>query len=206
MALISIDSKFMKFVDRAVDVFVLNLVWLVFCLPLVTIGAATAAAFAVTMKMVDDEEGPVVRSFWKAFLAHFRRGTALWLLQAAALYALYLDFQLLSATEDPPLVLLVISIVSVVFVFGAFVYAYALTVRYGQSVKAALQNSVRICFQYYGRTLLLIAVLGVELAVFAWNTPMLFFGLAVGPMVLLYTISGVGKRIFQTIDQQTQAV
>lgn len=197
MALLSMDSKFMKFMDQFVDLVLLNLLWLVFSLPLVTVGAATAAASSLILRELDGESVPLVRAFWREFKRHFRRATQVWLLNVVALYALYLDAQLLGATDDPPLLLLTASVVSFLFVAMAFLYAYPLTARYDAPVFKTLQNSVQLCFRYWGRTLLVVLLLVFELALFWWNSTLLFFGLILGPMVLLSTVAGVARSLFR---------
>jgi uncharacterized membrane protein YesL len=202
VALLSMDSKFMKFMDQFVDLLLLNLLWLVFSLPLFTMGAATVAASSLILKGLDGDAVPLVRSFWREFKANFRRGTGLGLLNAVAFYALFLDGQLIARTEDPPLVLLVVSVVSVAFVFLAFLYAYPLAARHHNSLRGTLQNSLLLCFRYRGRTFLLALLLVVEVGLFAWNTTMVFFGLVIGPMVLLSTVSGIARGIFRDVESR----
>ena len=52
----------------------LNFLWLLFSLPIVTIGASTAAAFSVTLKMVDEREGYIAKQFWTAFQGNLKQG------------------------------------------------------------------------------------------------------------------------------------
>lgn len=201
MALLSMDSKFMRFVGQLVDILVLNLLWLAFCLPLVTVGASTVAACSVAMKMLDGEEGYVARSFAKAFRENLRQGTVIWLLNAAAAYALWLDWQIVMKADNPSVALMIASIVSTAFAFCAFVYAYPITARYENTVPRILANSARLCVRFFGRTMVLVAVVALELALFIWNVPMMVAGVLVGPAILLYTVAGIAKRIFQKIDR-----
>lgn len=203
MALLSMDSKFMKFMDQFVDLLLLNLLWLVFSLPLVTVGAATAAASSLILRELDGQSVPLVRAFWGEFKRNFRRGTWVWLLNLVVFYALYLDTQLLGATDDPPLVLLTASVVSFVFAAMAFLYAYPLVARYDAPVLKTLQNSVQLCFRYWGRTLLVALLLVFEIALFWWNTTLMFFGLILGPMVLLSTIAGVARGLFRDLESRS---
>ena len=46
-----------------------------FSLPIFTIGATTCAAFSVTLKMVDDEEGYVGKMFIKAFKENLKQAS-----------------------------------------------------------------------------------------------------------------------------------
>ena len=85
MALFNINSSFFKFINKLLDVLLLNLLWILCSLPVVTIGAATCAAFSVTLKMVDDEEGYIVKPFFKYFKQNFKQGTLMWIFTAFGL-------------------------------------------------------------------------------------------------------------------------
>ena len=61
MRLFSVEGHLYKFISRFWDVVKLNFMWLVFSLPIVTIGASTAAVFSVTLKMA--EESDVITSY-----------------------------------------------------------------------------------------------------------------------------------------------
>ncbi len=197
------NSKLTGFINRLVDVLRLNLLWLACCVPVVTIGAATVAAYSVCLRMVDNEEGYVVRDFFRAFKANFRQGTVLWLLNAVAIYALYLDWQIVTKATDPSVVSIVVSIVSTVVAFCAFAYSYPLIARYRNTVVRTISNSARICVRYAGRTFILVLVLLLEVALFSWNGVMIVIGVLIGPIILVYTVAGVSKRIFRAIDQES---
>ena len=73
MALFNMNSGFFKFINRLLDVLFLNFLWIICSLPIVTIGAATCAAFSISLKMVDDEEGYIGKSFFKEFKKNLSR-------------------------------------------------------------------------------------------------------------------------------------
>lgn len=58
----------------------MNVLWLVFSLPVFTLGASTCALYEVTMCYARQEDPPVIRTFLRAFRRCFRKGTALFLL------------------------------------------------------------------------------------------------------------------------------
>ena len=53
---ISMDNPVFRAMGRAADLFVLNILFLLTCIPVITIGAAQSALYAVTLKMVRGEE------------------------------------------------------------------------------------------------------------------------------------------------------
>ena len=55
MKLFNYDSPFWSFMSRLADLIILNLLWIVFCIPVVTIGASTTAMYRVTLNMVRGE-------------------------------------------------------------------------------------------------------------------------------------------------------
>ena len=51
----NMDNKFFTFMSRVADLIILNLLCIVCCIPVVTIGPSIAAMFYVTLKMVRNE-------------------------------------------------------------------------------------------------------------------------------------------------------
>ena len=60
----NLDSSFMIFLSNLVDVIILNIVCLICCIPIVTIGPAITAMHYVTLKMVKNENGYTVKTFF----------------------------------------------------------------------------------------------------------------------------------------------
>lgn len=144
MKFFSVDSPLYKFLSRFLDVLKLNFMWLLFSIPVITIGASTVAAMSVALKMADDEEGYIGRSFIKAFKENWKQGTVLWIITVIAAYAVYLDFQLFNAVEGNPFLFLVIGIVSCFVIVLSLLYAYPLIARYENTLIKTIQNSFEI--------------------------------------------------------------
>ena len=204
MKLFSIDGPLYHFFSRLLDMIKLNFLWLLFSLPVITIGASTAAAFSVTLKMVDEREGYIAKQFWSAFKANLKQGIPTGLLNLFFAYALYLDFQLFHAVEGNPVYFLILGIVGSIMCFGYFIYAYALMARYDNTLLKTLKNSMDISVKYFGRTIMIAVVVAVEIIIFIFNTTTLFLGLLIGPAVVFLTISGPAMYIFRDIERKTK--
>jgi len=202
MKFFSVDSPLYRFLVKFLDVLKLNFMWLIFSLPVITIGASTVAAMAVALKMVDDEEGYIGRSFIKAFKENWKQATALWAVTVVAVYAVYLDFQLFNAVEGNPILFLIIGMFSAALVVCALLYSYPLLARYENTLVRTIQNSLDISRKYFGRTLLLIIVVALEWVLFQFNTTMLFFWFLIGPGFMIFTIAAFSKRVFLIIEKE----
>lgn len=206
MKFFSVESPLYKFLSKFLDVVKLNFLWILFSIPVVTVGASTVAAMSVALKMTDDEEGYIGKSFLKAFKENWKQGTFLWIITVIAVYAIYMDFQLFEAVENNPIVFLIIGMVSIALAVVALLYSYPLAARYENTLINTIQNSINISRKYFGRTLLLVIVLAVEYIVFNFNKTMLFFGILVGPGFMIFTIAAFSKRIFQVIEKEPGSV
>lgn len=78
------ENRFWSFMEKITDVFFLGILWFLFSLPVVTMGAASTSLYQFTLKQADNEEGYVWKSFWGAFRRNFRQATILWLIVLAA--------------------------------------------------------------------------------------------------------------------------
>ncbi len=205
MKIFSVDSGLYKFLLRFLDMIKLNFLWLLFSLPIVTMGAATVAAYSVTLKMVEDKEGYIGRTFLKAFKANWKKGIPLGLLGMLAAYAIYLDFQLFKGLEGS-VGFLIVGVVGIFVFLFSFLYAFALMARYENSLGKTLRNSMDIAVRYLIRTVFLVLLLVVEVMLFMFNSTTLFFGILIGPACLMLTVSGFAIYFFREIEREPGAV
>lgn len=66
-------------VGKIADYVILNLLCVLFSLPIVTAGAAMSAKFYVSMKMIRGEEPQVCKAFLKSFRENFKQATGIWI-------------------------------------------------------------------------------------------------------------------------------
>lgn len=204
MKFFSVDSPFYRFITKLWDIVQLNFLWLLCCIPVVTAGASTVAACSVALKMAEDTEGYIGRSFFKAFKENLKGGIPLGILTLAAAYAVYLDFQFWNATES--VLFFVMGLVAVVVFTMGLLYAFPLMARYENTFLKTLKNSYDISTRYFLRTLMTVFILAVEIALFLWNTTLMIIGVFVGPAILIYTVCAFAIRIFRLIEKEPGAV
>lgn len=79
MKLFNIDSPFMRALFFIGDLIILNVLFLVSCIPVVTIGASVTAMFTVTMRMTAKDDRGIAKPFFTAFRENFRKATIIWI-------------------------------------------------------------------------------------------------------------------------------
>ncbi len=76
----ALDGPFYRIGTLIADIMILSFVWLLFCIPLFTVGASTSALFYVVTRRISNKEGYLLRDFWKSFRENFKQSTICWLL------------------------------------------------------------------------------------------------------------------------------
>lgn len=189
--------------NRFLDVLLLNFLWLIFSLPIFTMGAATCAAFQVSLKMVDEQEGYVSKMFIKAFKENFKQGTIMGLITLPSIYALYILWQIVIKADDINFLVILGVILGTAIVIAMNLYTYPMIARYDNSLKNIIKNSTGICIQYFKKTLILVVLVGIEVLMILWNKVTVFVGILIGPEFIIFTISAISMQIFRAIENSS---
>ncbi len=69
----------MRFFDKVFNLLWLNILVIIFSIPVVTAGAAFTAMHYVLLRMTRNEEGYIFPNFWSSFKSNFKQATSLWI-------------------------------------------------------------------------------------------------------------------------------
>ena len=94
------DSPLVNLIFRIADLIVLNLITLICMIPIITIGPALKALAFTSLKMVREEDGSVVKTFWRNFKLNFVQSMLLGFICLAALFVILGDIYA-SCTDRP---------------------------------------------------------------------------------------------------------
>ena len=199
---LSLDSPFITAGMKATNLLILNFYWFVGCLPVVTIGASTIAAFTVTMKMAEDrEEVSMTRQFWDAYRKNIKHGILLTLILAAACYSIWIDLQMFNKIQGNPILFLILAIALIVLVLLHYLYVFALEARYENTMLTSFINSRKIFFRFFLRTLGLLSILVLQFLLFTQiSLFLLYVGLFFAPILAIYTASQIVMPIFHKLE------
>lgn len=158
--LFSLDSKFMRAMSRIADLLVLNLVFLITCVPIVTIGAASTAMYTVCFRFGTEREAGVIKSYFRAFRENFRQGTILWLILAlcigTACCNMVIFYRMSGVLHYASVLFLVLAVLAVMITS----YVFPLLSQFDNSSRGTLKNALLLSIAYFPRSILM-AVLNV---------------------------------------------
>ena len=144
-------QKLLSIFDKFGDLFILNLVFFVSCLPIITIGPAFIALYTVTNKMVKNTEGPVFQEYKKAFKANLKPGIAIWLVDIVYIVLMYLQYAYVLTHHDQIEKVLFIAVGFEFILFSlAFPLQFPLVARYENTTFNMVRNSLVLAFAHPG--------------------------------------------------------
>lgn len=205
----NLDNKLFNGLSRIGDMLLLNILYLVCCIPVVTIGAATTALYYTTMKMAENKESYVVKDFIKSFKENFKQATILWLIVGLCGAALILDAVMAGGiTGALGSVMSVIVIVLGIFLILMGVYTFPLLARFDNTVGRTLKNAVIIAIRHLPSTVLILLIHAVPLSLAFVSVAVFIRGFVVVMLflasLLAYLESKLFVRIFKNYYPRTE--
>lgn len=186
------ENPIISTLNDLTDLVILGLLWMICCIPVVTIGASCTAFCYAYNKFFVKKEGHAAKLFFHAFAANFKQATILWLIMVGILAFLGADYYLSrAALEEMPFLsvplVLVIAIFIFVIMWSQYVFAYL--ARFENNTKNIMINSALIMLVNFPWSFLLLALFTVAVLFF----PLILFVAAILYMVVANKIH---ERVF----------
>ena len=169
----------------AIDIVTAGLLWLLCSLPLVTVGAASAALYYCVVKCIRHERGRLVKSFFSAFRRDFKCATLIWLLFLAAGLILTADIYALGQMGDGGLFGMIGKIL-LIALLAYYPWVFAFVSRFSNTLGATLKYCGYLALKNIGTTLLMTTELALFI-LFVYLMPPLVFILS-GLICLLLSL------------------
>ena len=180
------ESKLISLMMRLGELVLLNLCFLLCCLPVVTIGAASTALYTVCFRFGTEKEKGAVTSFFRAFGQNLKQGIVLWLVVilfcGACGYITLLFFSMPGAVHYafiPSLVLLVVGLI----IAG---YAFPLLSLFDNTNLGTLKNALILGLSYLPRSLC-VAALNILPVILLLVDTMLFLRVSIFGIFLYFS-------------------
>ena len=191
------DTRAYQWLETATDFFLLNVLWLLACVPVVTVFPSTAAMFGVVRDWTRRKETGVFAAFVLRFRQNLRQSLAVGMLWTLLGGVLFLDF--LVAGGMPPglqaIMRLVLVLASILYVLAS-VFLFPVMVHYDTGWLAVPKNALLLGVGRLPITLLCLAVV-LAAAALTFFVPAL---LVVTPSVTAYAVYRLCDREFRKID------
>ena len=158
MKLFNPDSRIMIFLSRVADLVILNILWLVCCIPVVTIGASTTAMYHVIRHWQKDSVSSIMRDFFQSFKEDFKQATPVYLILLIPTVAVVMNAMLIFNPENSaavPSYLLVIWFISALILLFISSFVYPVMAFFADTLFKTLRNAMVLALANLPRTILI---------------------------------------------------
>lgn len=202
-----LDSPFMRFLNLIADLMILNFLMVIFCIPVITAGAASTGMYYVLLKMVRGEEGYLLKGFFKSFKQNFKQATILWLLMLLVVFVYIGDFLIFSYSglKFPTALVVIILAIALVLVMVA-VFVFPVLSRFDNSVKNTLKNAFCMAVLNLPKTVLIIILSVLPAVILYFSSYAAIFVFLFGFSVPAYFSAHLFSGIFKKFEPEAAAV
>ncbi len=207
MKFFNYDNPIMSFLSKMADLFVLNLLSILFSIPIITMGAAITATHYTALKL-RREEGHVFSCFWKSFRENLKQSTCIWIVFLLHSFILFWAYRL-SLQMDDFMTKIIQGVIVSVGLVTALIYAWIMPLqsRFINPILITLKNAFYMSFKYILRTVLMMIInlLPIGLLVFIvfqWRFKGFGIWLLFGISVPIYWCALLYDKVFEKIEEQ----
>lgn len=199
----NINGSFFQFMNALAEFILLNIVFIICCLPIVTIGPALSALYGVTIQEAKQEHGYVIKKFFKIFKESFLKSLLVsiifFTLGFVVLFNLFFWGSL--GTIFANFVFLLMTLLALILTI-MIIYAFPLMARYENTLKNTLKNSFGIAMENRGYTLALLGIHGVTVGLCFFLSQMRIFMIFIGFAFIAYCNSFLFQRVFEKYERK----
>lgn len=136
------DSPLMCVLNGVTDLIILNIIWLICCIPVITIGPATTSMYYVVRAIVNGEWPPVIKTFFLSLCQNFKQSLLVFLILLIPLLlaGAYIPMLASGGLSQRP-VIVFLCIVSIAFVGSISSYVYPLIAYFDNTTGNTIKNA-----------------------------------------------------------------
>ncbi len=154
MNLLNEDNIIHIFLNKLGDIIVANLLFLVCCIPIITIGPALTALYHCMLRTVKGNNNGTTKTFFRAFKENFRQSLIVWLGLLAVGFILFLNIRFLQNTASvvsKPLFYVSLGIAGLVIILA--LYIFPVIAAFANTTVNLLKNAYVFAFLHFPSTL-----------------------------------------------------
>lgn len=196
------DNSVMRGLSALGDLLLLNLIFLLGCIPIITIGVSVTAMYYTLFRIKRNEESPLWRMFWHSYRDNLCQGILIEFLFTAAGLILFFDFRIISSPQFSfgNLWYTITAALIIIYQFS-LLFVFPLLARFRNSVFYMIRNAFLIAMMHPLQSLLMLILNMIPFVLF-WVSPILFLGtgvfwLTMGFSGIAWICAGHMEKIFK---------
>lgn len=151
------DNPFFSAMSKIGDLALLNILFIISCMPIITIGCGLSSLHTAVSKLSKNRESHIARDYILAFKENFKNSTVMWaVLLAAGVVLAY--FAAWLSRGDKPLLYIPYIFILTAYIFTVL-YAFPLQAAFINTPGNILRNALLTALRHLPQTLLLVLII-----------------------------------------------
>lgn len=136
------DSPVMEALEKLGKILILNIFWLIGCIPIITIGVSTVSLYRCMMVYRQKKDVEVIKEFWGSYRREFVQSTKLTLILSLVICLLAVDVYIIAFSKLVTFVpLWVLMGILIILVLNAMGYVFPLQAQFDNTTLGVLKNA-----------------------------------------------------------------
>ncbi len=192
------DSGIMRTLSKITDIVILNLLTLICCIPIITIGTAITAAHYAALKLHRDR-GYVAKNFFRSFKMNLGQGILIWLIWLAMVGLTLFSFSAYGGNNLGS-VLKGVMLAMLIFIAMISMWLFPLQARFSNPIRATIRNAFYLSCKHLIRTIGMLIV--VTLCALLWfvGARLFWIPLLVGISLPIYLCVLIYDKVFEKLE------
>lgn len=153
--LFHMEGPIFSFLDKVGQMILLSAVWMIGCLPVMTLAPSTTALYYAVIKSIRHNQGDALQEFWRSYRANLRRGIPITIIALAVAGMLVWNIRLLTTQPQGSSFLLWGSVILLLLLMGMAVYICPILSRFSMKASAACRLAFVMALRFLPMTALL---------------------------------------------------
>lgn len=187
------DGVYAKVMNWIWDVLLISVYWCLCCIPVITAGAATSAAYYAAAKCIRAGEGKVTSNFFHAFRLNLKESTLFTILYLFVFSFLVFDCVYIFNDNQIPLVVLYVFYGMIILTVVSALYLFIFNSRFTLQKFQLFRMAVLSTFRHFISTLLLLILLIAMLA----GIYLMPWGILLFPGIMFYLFTYILEPVMR---------
>ncbi len=200
------NSALQRFMGSLADFILLNFLFMISCIPIVTIGPALNAMYSILISEARHEHVPFFKTYRIKFKENISRSLILSIIMliTGVILSVNLFFWMQFKSIIFTIIFVIIVLIMIIYI-SVFPYVFALNARYDESVGVTLKNALYISMAYISKTMLIHVITALIASILYFvvllRIPFFLFGFS----YILYCDAYIINKIFEKIEKDNSS-
>ena len=153
------DGKVNQVLGIVKNLMILGMLALICCLPVVTIGASLTALSYVALRVARNEEGYIIKDFFRSFRENLKIATIIWLILLLFITFFSLDIYIINHTEAVfPDFIKIVLMVAIAAILLLMTYLFPMIAKFQNTLGGYLKNGIMMTILNLPKAILMLVL------------------------------------------------